>query len=100
VGAQIIKRYQRVDYFCFFVGMDEKSRFPVFALFHKIKETQISQLLTQDRLFLCHTSWFLFLFYGGYTNVEIISRNFYPLFEKSSWPPYSRRKTLIGFLPF
>jgi hypothetical protein len=31
--------------------------------------------------------------------MEIFSRNFYPLFEKSSWPPYSYRKTLIGFLP-
>jgi hypothetical protein len=41
----------------------------------------------------------LFLFHEGHTNVEIISRNFYPLFEKSSWPPYSRRKNLIGFLP-
>jgi hypothetical protein len=49
--------------------------------------------------FLHHTSWFLFLFHGGHTNVKIISRNFYLVFEKSSWPPYSRRKTLIGFLP-
>jgi hypothetical protein len=98
-GAQIIERCKRVDYFCFFAGTDEKSRFPIFGLLFEIKETQISQSPTRDRLFLCHVSWFSFLFYGGYTNVEIISRNFYHLFEKFSWPPYSRRKTLIGFLP-
>jgi hypothetical protein len=40
------------------------------------------------------------LFHRGHTNVEIISRNFYPLFEKFLRPPYSRRKTFIGFLPF
>jgi hypothetical protein len=44
------------------------------------------QSLTRDKLFLRHTLWFLFLFHGGHTNVEIILRNFYPLFEKSSWP--------------
>jgi hypothetical protein len=32
--------------------------------------------------------------------VENISRNFYSLFEKSSWPPYSCRKALIGFFNF
>jgi hypothetical protein len=32
--------------------------------------------------------------------MEIISRNFHPLFEKSSWPFYSRKKTFIGFLLF
>jgi hypothetical protein len=88
-----------VDYFCFFARTDEKSRFPVFGLLLEIKETQISQSPTRDGLFLCHASWFSILFHGGHTNVEIISRNFYHLFEKSSWPPYSHRKTLIGFLP-
>jgi hypothetical protein len=47
-----------------------------------------------------HSSWFSFLFHRVHTNMEIISRNFYPLFEKSSWPLYSRKKTFIGFLPF
>jgi hypothetical protein len=46
VRAQIIKRWGRVDYFCFFEEKDEKSRFPVFGLLYKIKETQISQLPT------------------------------------------------------
>jgi hypothetical protein len=32
--------------------------------------------------------------------VKIISKNFHPLFEKSSWPLFSPKKTLISLLPF
>jgi hypothetical protein len=95
-GAQIIERYGWVDHFCFFARPDEKSRFPVFGLLLEIKKTQISQSPTQNRLLLCHASWFSFLFHGGHTNVDTISRNFYPLFEKSSWPPYVE-KLLLAF---
>jgi hypothetical protein len=34
-------------------------------------------LPTQDKLFLCHASWFSFLFSQEALNVEIISRNFH-----------------------
>jgi hypothetical protein len=56
-GAHIIDKCGRVDYFCFFARSDEKSRFSVFGLPHEIKETQISQWPTRDRLYLCHESF-------------------------------------------
>jgi hypothetical protein len=37
---------------------------------------------------------------GGTQTWKLFQETFIPFFEKFSWPPYSRRKTLIGFLPF
>jgi hypothetical protein len=65
MGAQIIERLGGL--IIFLSKTDEKSRFLVFGLLFKIKETQISQSLIRDRLFLHHASWFSFLFYRGHT---------------------------------